>query len=183
MKRTASRSYRNLLRPSPQEVTLLPDALVPLHRLLRWIQWLAPLGMALLVLVYELGPASWIHDRFSNQHHLLAEIIFYGTIGPVLTFFLIDLLGRWLEERETSELQARALAQAHEFARVGHEVTDDALQALFAASVTLSSLESRYPDLPTEIIAQVHETNRALSPIMQKLYAYQARRLPTQPRR
>jgi hypothetical protein len=84
-----------------------------------------------------------------------------------------------LEERETRSLQARALEQVREHVRLSHEVTDDAMQALFAASITLSSLESLAPDLPLEVIAQLHETNQALSPIMQQLYAHQAKRPPS----
>ena len=147
-----------------------------LRHKLRLIQWLAPLGMALLVVFYEIGPANTIRKMLGFQPHFLAEILFYGTLGPALVFLAFDLLGRWLEERETSELQAIALDQARELARISHEVTDDALQALFAASVILSSLESQVPDLPPEVVDRLRETNRALNPIMQQLYAHQAKK-------
>jgi signal transduction histidine kinase len=161
------------LKSSPKGLSL---PLAALRRRLRTIQWLAPVGMALVVILYELGPASWIQRIFGSQHHFLAEILFFGSVGPVLVFLLMDLLGRWLEEREINDVQAQVLAQALEHARISHEVTDDALQAIFAASVILSSLENRLPDLPAEVSTQLRETNQALDPILKQLYAHQAKR-------
>lgn len=175
MKVSSSQNYPALSRPlaalSAEEK--LPNS--ALRRRLRWIQWFAPVAMVLVVIVFEFGPAQWVHRQFSSRYSDLAEVLFYGISGPALTFLLFELLGRWLDARATSELQARALERAYEHARLSHEVTDDALQALFAASVTLSSLENRVPDLPNEVVDQLRQTNRALHPIMQQLYAHQAR--------
>ena len=176
MKVTGTPKFPALFSPFSSSENGSSLLLGTLRHKLRLIQWLAPFGMALLVIFYEIGPAKMIQRLLGSQPHFLAEILFYGTIGPALVFLAFELLGRWLEERETRELQAIALAQARENARISHEVTDDALQALFAASVILSSLETRAPDLPPDVIAQLQETNRALTPIMQQLYAHQAKR-------
>lgn len=175
MKLTGFYKVPTFINPSSSSESGISVPLGALRHKLRLIQWLAPVGMALLVILYEIGPANTIHKLLGSQPHFLAEILFYGTLGPALVFLAFELLGRWLEERETRELQAVALAQAWEHARVSHEVTDDALQALFAASVILSSLETRVPDLPPDVITQLRETNRALTPIMQQLYAHQAK--------
>jgi signal transduction histidine kinase len=178
MKAIDSRSYQ-AVRPAhttPAQGKQLPIA--GLRRRLHWLQWAAPAAMALAVVFYVVGPGDTIYKTLGYSRHQLAEILFFGTIGPILIFILFTLLRRWLEEKETSELQALVLAQAREHARISREVTDDALQAIFAASVTLNSLESRVPDLPPEVIEQLRQTNRAMDPILQQLYAHQAKQNP-----
>jgi signal transduction histidine kinase len=141
-----------------------------LRRRLGLLQWLVPAGLLLLVVAYEVGPSRWIHDRMGNTYHFVAEILVYGTIGPVLAFILLDFLGRWLEERETSDLQAQVLARAREQARLHRQFSDDTLQALFAVSLRLTTLESNWPDLPPEAAAQLRETQAALNEAIQRLH-------------
>lgn len=131
----------------------------------RWIdvlQWLAPAAMVLMVIVYELGPARWIGLRVSEGYHFLAEILFYGTLGPGLTFVLLLILRRWLEERETSDLQAEIMKQAQERARESHAAIDEALQTLFAASVLLASFESKKSGLTPHDARVLRETRLAI---------------------
>jgi signal transduction histidine kinase len=149
----------------------LPLPLPALRRRLGLLQWLVPAGLLLLVVAYEIGPSRWIHDRMGDTYHFVAEILVYGTVGPVLAFILLDFLGRWLEERETSDLQAQVLARAREQARLHRQLSDDTLQALFAVSLRLTTLESSWPDLPPEAAAQVRETQAALNQAIQQLNA------------
>jgi hypothetical protein len=79
--------------------------LTTLRGRVRWLRRILPVGLLLLVVIYEIGPAYWIHDALGEQYHFLAEILVYGTVGPVLAFLLLDLLDRWLEERETTKLK------------------------------------------------------------------------------
>jgi signal transduction histidine kinase len=139
------------------------------HRL-GLLQWLVPAGLLLLVVAYEVGPSRWIHDRMGDTYHFVAEILVYGTVGPVLAFILLDFLSRWLEERETSDLQAQVLARAREQARLHRQLSDDTLQALFAISLQLTTLESNWPDLPPEAAAQLRETQAALNEAIQRLH-------------
>lgn len=140
-----------------------------LLRRLDWLQWLVPAALVLLVVLYELGPARWVYDGLGEDFHFLAEILFYGTFGPLLAFLLLHFLGRWLEERETTEVQAQVLAQAREHARISHELSDDALQALFAASTLLAALESSSPNLAPETIEELSDTERALNHAIRQL--------------
>ena len=123
----------------------------------------------LLVVIYEIGPARWIQDGVGDAYHFVAEILLYGTVGPLLAFLLLRFLGRWLEERETSELQAQVLAQAREHARVSRELSDDALQTLFAVSTLLASLESTLPNLSPEAAPTLHETQQSLDCAIRRL--------------
>jgi signal transduction histidine kinase len=99
----------------------------------------------------------------------LAEILVYGTIGPVLTFLLLEYLGRWLEERETSELQAMILTQARETARIDRELNDNTLQAMFATSVLLDSIKSSLPYLPPEVATQLQAADKSLDGAIRQL--------------
>jgi hypothetical protein len=136
-----------------------------LPRLRRWVdmlQWLAPALMVLLVIAYEVGPARWLHQHLGGEPHILAEIVFFGTLGPALVFISFHFLRRWLEEKETSDLQALILEQAHARARETSATTDEAIQALFAASVLLASLEAKNKDFTPEEVATLHNTRQAL---------------------
>lgn len=142
---------------------------VAFRRRFRLLQKLIPAALVLLVVIYEIGPARWIHHVLGEDHHFVAEILVYGTVGPALAFLLLDFVGRWLDERDTSELQAQVLAQARESERIGRELSDEALQTLFAASALLASLKSTLPEVRTETAGALHETEEALDRAIQKL--------------
>ncbi|MBF8282409.1 MAG: hypothetical protein HW378_1324 [Anaerolineales bacterium] len=166
---TESPEYQAISPPPPAlERPSLP--LPALRRRLGLLQWLVPAGLLLLVVAYEVGPSRWIHDRMGATYHFVAEILVYGTVGPVLAFILLDFLSRWLEERETSDLQAQVLARARAQARLHRQLSDDTLQALFAMSLRLTTLESNWPDLPPEAAAQLRETQAALNEAIQRLH-------------
>ena len=140
-----------------------------LHRRLDVLQRLVPMALVLLVVFYELGPARWVYDSLGESYHFLAEMLFYGTIGPILAFLVLHFLARWLEERETTEAQAQVLAQTREHARISHELSDDALQTLFAASTLLATLKSHSPHLPPEAASTLSQTEQALERAIQQL--------------
>jgi hypothetical protein len=94
--------------------------------------WALPTTMVLLVVGYELGPARWIYETLGYRYHLLAEIIIFASLGPTLAFIVLQLLRRWLEERETSDLQAHLLARSRAEAEGSRQLNDDALQELTA---------------------------------------------------
>jgi signal transduction histidine kinase len=164
---------RPFLNPAPDTVSKrMKLSFFILRRRLILLKWLVPVGLALAVILYELGPARWIHTTLGDTYHFVAEILVYGTVGPVMAFLLLDILGRWLEERETSELQTLILAQAREHARIDRELNDSVLQSLFAASVLLDSINASLPELPAEVAAHLQETNRALDETIQQLRAH-----------
>lgn len=145
---------------------LLPISVV--RRRLRWLQIVVPLGLMLLVIVYELGPSHWIEDGLGVSH-FVAEILLYGTVGPLLAYLVLAFIGRWLEERETTEVQAQVLAQAHRRVQTSRQLSDDALQTLFAASTLLASLKSAAPDLSPDTAALIDQTERALDQAIRQL--------------
>lgn len=120
----------------------IDDGLLALRRRLRLLRWLVPLTMALLVVAYEALPGPWLLERFGLGVHTAVEILLFGTIGPLLAFVVLDFLGRWLDERETSDLQSQLMAEAREDVRRSRELCDDAVQALFSAGALISALQA-----------------------------------------
>jgi hypothetical protein len=158
-------------RPAPGPAQPLLSLSAVRHRM-NVLKILVPGIMLVLVGVYELGPARWIQTLFGDAHHFWAEILFYGTLGPALAYVVLEILSRWLEERETNELQSRVLAQAREQAKAHDKLSDDALQALFAATILLSSLETTMPELSPETVAQLRGTRQALEQTILRVSAY-----------
>lgn len=148
--------------------------------LIQWVQghlrplsWIVPLAMFALVVGYEVGPSRWIHEGLGYRYHLAAELLFYATLGPALAFAILKLLQRWLEERDTSELQARLLARTREEAEGSRQLNDDALQVLFAAGVLIDTLKARNDDaLPQDLREQVDETEQALQEAVAQLRSH-----------
>ncbi|HJW91721.1 MAG TPA: histidine kinase dimerization/phosphoacceptor domain-containing protein [Anaerolineales bacterium] len=136
---------------------------------LRLLRWAIPIALFMLVAIYQLAIAPWIGQEFGSQRHLLAELFFYGTGGPLLAFLVLNYVERWLEERQTSELQAHILEETRQHVTLSRELNDEALQSLYGISILLDSLEARLPDLPAETAAALGETERALDDVIQRI--------------
>ena len=133
------------------------------------LKWLIPVGLMFLVAVYEFGPAQWIYAQGGLKSLIVADVLIFGTVGPVLAFFALSLLEQWFEERETSDLQAEILADARRESERSRQLNDDAIQALFAASALISSLQSVRPEIPMEYVTQLRDTEAALDGAIRNL--------------
>jgi signal transduction histidine kinase len=155
----------------PLPLAARPLSRVGLRRRIGLLKWLVPAVLVLVVALYELGPSHWIDGVYGVEAHLLAEIVLYGTFGPLLAYALLELLDRWLAERETSEAQAEILARATAEARASQQLSDDALQQLFAASLLLDSLSATLPDSSPEAHASLALARRGLEQAIAELHA------------
>src|SRR5262245_55971494 len=90
------------------------------------LRWLAPTGLLLLVIINELGLARWVESHVGHGVSIVLDILIYGSVGPVLAYLLLTVIGRWLEERETSEAQSEALLRVRALAQRNHDLSDDA---------------------------------------------------------
>ena len=133
------------------------------------LKWLIPVGLMFLVAVYEIGPAQWIYAQGGEIFEIVADVLIFGTVGPVLAFFALSLLEEWFEERETSDLQAEILADARRDSETSRQLTDDAIQVLFAASALISSLQSAQAEIPMEYVSQLRNTETALDTAIKNL--------------
>lgn len=125
------------------------------------LKWILPLGMAAVVLIFEFIEGLWF-GRSAGSSEFLIDVLFYGTAGPLLLFWLLDVLQRWLAERETSALQARLLARAHEHLRDNQSLSDSTLQSLFATSIYINDIHDHVDGLPPEAVAQLESAHSAL---------------------
>lgn len=123
----------------------------------------------LVVAAYEIGFMDWVHHSLGPTYHIVADVLVFGTVGPVLAFFLIDLFGRWLEERDTSDLQAQILNQAREDAAESRRLCDEALQVLFSTGALVALVKSHEADLPPETAAQIEAMEVALNQSIDEL--------------
>jgi len=140
-----------------------------LRRRLGALKWLAPGLLVLIVIGYELLISRTVNETLGSVFHYALDILVYGTVGPVLIFWLLHFLNRWLDERETSELQATILAQARERVREHQELNDSTLQSLFATSLFLNAVEANLRDLPPEARTQLHAANQSLDRVIRQL--------------
>ncbi len=157
---------------------LQPQSLANIRHRLHLLKWLVPGCLVVVVVVFESGPSEWLKVAYGSAVHLLADLLLYGTLGPVLAYLGLVILERWLEERDTSELQAQALAQAHEQMRISRQLNDDALQTLFAASLLLDSIESGAGQLPPDVAAQLSAADGSLHSAIHSLRDHLLNRQP-----
>lgn len=80
---------------------------MPLADRIKWLQWRLPLVLIVIVILYQLGPARFVQQRFGHLIHYTIEIGFYSLVGPVVTWGTLAWISRWLEEKEAVEQQAR----------------------------------------------------------------------------
>lgn len=136
---------------------------------LRLLRWIVPLALAVLVAVYQLVLVRWLRGSFGEDFHFWSEMLIYGIGGPLLAFLVLDYLGRWQEERETSELQAKLLEETRKRLSISHGLSDEALQTLYAISILLDSLKTSLPEVTPEAASMLHETEQALEAAMLKI--------------
>ncbi len=79
-----------------------------LRQRFRIMRWTIPLGLVSAVVFYQLGPARWMQHTYGDEIHFAIEILFYATLGPLLSFWVINVFGRWLDEKEQVEREVGA---------------------------------------------------------------------------
>ncbi len=80
-----------------------------LDQRLRLFRWIIPLSFALVSILYQLVVADRVSREFGHETHLVIEILFYGSVGPLAAFWVIQLIKKWLEEKEFAEIHARQI--------------------------------------------------------------------------
>ena len=70
------------------------------------LRWTLPAVLIILTVFYEFGPARWLQDNLHDPVDL--EILLYGVLSPLLAFWVLTLIGRWLDKTDRAEKAARA---------------------------------------------------------------------------
>lgn len=149
-----------------------PELLEDLRRWLHTLKWAIPLGLVMVVVAYEIVPAIWIHNNWGVSYHAMLDMLLFGTIGPTIVYILFNFLERWLEERETSDLQAQILQKAREDANRSRQLNDDAVQVLFSASALIESLKNNQCELPSDTMNHIEITEQALDKAIRDIRAH-----------
>lgn len=143
-----------------------------LHPRLRFFRWSVPLLLLAFVIIYEVGPARWLYVQWGPFFRTVTDVLIFGVIGPFFAFTLLYFLERWLDERDTADLQMHILNRVQAEVQNGRELHDDALQVLFAASMLIDSLKSALPQLPDDTTVQIEITEAALQQAIHQLRSH-----------
>jgi PAS domain S-box-containing protein len=73
------------------------------------LRWVLPAGFALLSIVYQFGIARFVQHQFGETTHYVIEVLFYGTLGPLLLYASLRYIDRSLKEKYAAENQARTI--------------------------------------------------------------------------
>ncbi|MBI3160087.1 MAG: PAS domain S-box protein [Chloroflexi bacterium] len=79
-----------------------------LDRRITALQWAVPTLLMASVFAYQLGVSLWVHNTFNDPVHFATEILFFGTTGPLLAYWTLGQIRRWLAEKNQAEEEARA---------------------------------------------------------------------------
>ena len=101
----------------------------PVSQRVHTLRWALPLVILAVVLLYQLVFAAYVHDYFGHTAHTVVELIFYGVVGPVVSWATLTQISRWLVEKE----QAEEAARAHE--RYLATITDASADAILSLDV------------------------------------------------
>ncbi len=69
------------------------------------LRWVLPVALFILTIAYEVGPARWLQDNLHDPVDL--EILLWGVLSPLLAFWVLTLIGRWLDKTDRAEKAAR----------------------------------------------------------------------------
>jgi PAS domain S-box-containing protein len=79
-----------------------------LHRRISILRWALPCVTGILAVVYEADLGRRIHDVFGPNAYFNVDIVFYGTVVPILIFAVLTLFRRWVDMALRAEQQAQA---------------------------------------------------------------------------
>ncbi|HZY43807.1 MAG TPA: ATP-binding protein, partial [Anaerolineae bacterium] len=71
------------------------------------LRWILPIILIVLTAIYELGPGHLLQSKPNDPVDI--EILLYGVVSPLLAFWTLTLIGRWLEKTDRAEKQAQAI--------------------------------------------------------------------------
>jgi hypothetical protein len=126
----------------------------------------------MLVVAYEIGPSSWIYETYGFTSHLIVEILVFAAVGPLLVFVMLDLLWRWLDERDTSDHQAQLLAEARQDAEKSRQLADDALQNTYATGALIAALKTQEQTISSKTLIQIEEAEASLKRSTQQIRSH-----------
>jgi PAS domain S-box-containing protein len=81
------------------------------RRRVKSLTWLLPLAMALLFVLFQVGPARWLQDNGLVSNRNLAATMSYAMVVTVMVFLVFRQIGIWLGETNQSQSQVETDAE------------------------------------------------------------------------
>lgn len=92
-------------------MSLFPWQQTSLIERIRWLRYVLPPALILVVILYQLGIAQSLERNYGHVVHYGVEIGFYSLVGPVVTLFTLIWVERRLQEQGRLERQVQAHTQ------------------------------------------------------------------------
>lgn len=78
---------------------------------IRWLRFVLPPALVIIVASYQLGVAQWLSDQYGHPVHYAFEIAFYSLTGPVASWLTLVWVERSLRDKEALEREVQARTQ------------------------------------------------------------------------
>jgi PAS domain S-box-containing protein len=82
---------------------------LPLIERIRWLRYVLPPALAIIVIIYQLVVAQTLERNYGHMVHYGVEIGFYSLVGPVVTWITLV----WVERRLSAQAQLERQVQVH----------------------------------------------------------------------
>jgi signal transduction histidine kinase len=123
------------------------------------MHWTLPAAIALFAAVYQIGAARYVHEHYGDWAHYAMEVFLYGTMAPIVIWFVLGIVRTWVEQKEQAEaevyrlnieLQQRVEERTHELRVKAEELTaaNERLQELDQLKSEFVSLVSHELSAP-----------------------------------
>jgi hypothetical protein len=77
---------------------------------LRLMQWLVPPAIGFLAASYQIGLARYVEERYGAWAHYGVEVLLYAAISPIVLWFVLRIVRRWVDEKEQAEARVDRLS-------------------------------------------------------------------------
>lgn len=100
------------------------------------LRWALPVAIIVFVVLYQTVFVNFMHIVLGDRGHYVVELLLYGVLGPLVTFFVLSWIRRWLVEKERIEHKVKeqgkrlALIRTEEGKRVAQHLHREVLPNL-----------------------------------------------------
>jgi signal transduction histidine kinase len=73
------------------------------------MHWALPAAIALFAIVYQMGAARYVHERYGDWAHYGMEVFLYAAMAPIVMWFVLGMVRTWVEQKERAEAEVYRL--------------------------------------------------------------------------
>ena len=138
----------------------------------RWLRFILPPLLVLVVIFYQLGIAQALENNFGHTVHYGVEVAFYSLTGPVVTWLMLVWIERKLAEQEQLENQIKAAEKEkasvleEERARIARDLHDGMAQTLYFLALKTDMLRQKLHN-DGETTQELRQMGKSLRQIIQ----------------